>query len=68
VADAPGAPPLQVTQGVERFENVSFAYEAARPILHDVTFEIPAGKTVAVVGASAPARAPWPGCCTAFTT
>ena len=52
VADAPGAPPLQVTQGVVRFENVSFAYEAARPILHDVTFEIPAGKTVAVVGAS----------------
>ncbi len=52
VADVPGAPPLQVTQGVVRFENVSFAYEAARPILHDVTFEIPAGKTVAVVGAS----------------
>ncbi|HYJ97397.1 MAG TPA: ABC transporter ATP-binding protein/permease [Burkholderiaceae bacterium] len=52
VADAPGAPPLQVTQGVVRFENVSFAYEAARPILHDVTFDIPAGKTVAVVGAS----------------
>ena len=52
VADAPSAPPLQVTQGVVRFENVSFAYEAARPILHDVTFEIPAGKTVAVVGAS----------------
>ena len=52
VADAPGAPPLQVTQGVVRFENVSFAYEAARPILYDVTFEIPAGKTVAVVGAS----------------
>jgi len=52
VADVPGAPPLQVTQGVVRFENVSFAYDAARPILHDVTFEIPAGKTVAVVGAS----------------
>ena len=52
VADVPGAPPLQVTQGVVRFENVSFAYEAARPILHDVTFEIPAGRTVAVVGAS----------------
>jgi ATP-binding cassette, subfamily B, heavy metal transporter len=52
VADVPGAPPLQVTQGVVRFEKVSFAYEAARPILHDVTFEIPAGKTVAVVGAS----------------
>ena len=35
-----------------RFEQVSFAYEPARPILHDVSFEIPAGKTVAVVGAS----------------
>ena len=35
-----------------RFENVSFAYEAAREILHHVTFEIPAGKTVAVVGPS----------------
>jgi len=52
VADAPGAVPLQVTQGVVRFEHVSFAYEASRPILHDVSFEIPAGKTVAVVGAS----------------
>ncbi len=52
VADAPGAPALSVTQGVVRFEGVSFSYEAARPILHDVTFEIPAGKTVAVVGPS----------------
>ncbi len=52
VADAPGAPALGVTQGVVRFEGVSFSYEAARPILHDVSFEIPAGKTVAVVGSS----------------
>ncbi|HEY6513209.1 MAG TPA: ABC transporter ATP-binding protein/permease [Burkholderiaceae bacterium] len=52
VADAPGALPLQVRDGVVRFEQVSFAYEAARPILHDVSFEIPPGKTVAVVGAS----------------
>jgi len=35
-----------------RFENVNFAYERARPILHHVSFEIPAGKTVAVVGPS----------------
>ena len=35
-----------------RFENVSFAYDPARPILHGVSFEIPAGKTVAVVGSS----------------
>ena len=35
-----------------RFENVSFAYEPARPILHNLSFEIPSGKTVAVVGSS----------------
>jgi ABC-type transport system involved in Fe-S cluster assembly fused permease/ATPase subunit len=35
-----------------RFEHVSFAYDPSRPILHDVSFEIPAGKTVAVVGPS----------------
>jgi ABC-type transport system involved in Fe-S cluster assembly fused permease/ATPase subunit len=35
-----------------RFEDVNFAYDPARPILHDVSFEIPAGKTVAVVGPS----------------
>ena len=34
------------------FSHVNFAYEAARPILHDISFEIPAGKTVAVVGPS----------------
>ena len=35
-----------------RFENVSFAYEPSRPILHHLSFEIPSGKTVAVVGSS----------------
>jgi ATP-binding cassette subfamily B protein len=34
------------------FKHVSFAYDPARPILHDISFEIPAGKTVAVVGPS----------------
>ncbi len=52
VDDAPGARPLQVTQGHVRFENVSFAYDANRPILHELTFDIPPGKTVAVVGPS----------------
>jgi ABC-type transport system involved in Fe-S cluster assembly fused permease/ATPase subunit len=52
VADVPGAPDLMVREGTVRFENVSFAYDPARPILHDVSFEVPAGKTVAVVGAS----------------
>ena len=52
VDDRPGALPLRVSQGVLRFENVSFAYEPARPILHDLSFEIPAGKTLAVVGPS----------------
>jgi ATP-binding cassette subfamily B protein len=52
VDDAAGARPLQVHEGHVRFEHVNFAYEAARPILHDVSFEIPPGKTVAVVGPS----------------
>ncbi|QKO22953.1 ABC transporter ATP-binding protein/permease [Rhodoferax sp. BAB1] len=52
VADAPGALPLQVAQAEVRFERVSFSYEPARAILHEVSFEIPAGKTVAVVGPS----------------
>jgi ATP-binding cassette, subfamily B, heavy metal transporter len=53
VADAPGAQALQLHGApAVRFDNVSFAYEAARPILHNVSFEIPPGKTVAVVGPS----------------
>jgi len=52
VDDAPDAPLLQVSHAAVRFEHVDFAYEKNRPILHDVSFEIPAGKTVAVVGPS----------------
>ena len=53
IADSPNATALQLLQApTVRFENVVFAYEAARPILHGITFEIPAGKTVAVVGPS----------------
>src|SRR2546430_2930593 len=54
VQEPAGAPELAAQQGdrTVRFEHVNFAYEPARPILHDVSFEIPAGKTVAVVGPS----------------
>ena len=59
VDDAPGAQPLQVSAGAVRFDHVSFAYDRAegeqknsRTILHDLSFDIPAGKTVAVVGPS----------------
>ncbi|MFN3861693.1 MAG: ABCB family ABC transporter ATP-binding protein/permease [Roseateles sp.] len=52
VADAPGAAELQVRGGTVVFDDVHFAYDAARPILHGVSFEIPAGKKVAVVGPS----------------
>jgi ABC-type transport system involved in Fe-S cluster assembly fused permease/ATPase subunit len=52
VADAPGAPPLQVQGGTVRFEDVDFAYDPSRPILKGLSFEVPAGRTVAVVGAS----------------
>jgi ATP-binding cassette subfamily B protein len=64
IADLPGALPLvlvdQTTavlhatagQASMAFKHVNFAYDPARPILHDISFEIPAGKTVAVVGPS----------------
>jgi ATP-binding cassette subfamily B protein len=50
VEDAPDAKPLALAGGAVRFEHVDFSYDAARPILHDIDFRIPAGKTVAVVG------------------
>ncbi len=52
IADAPDAAPLQTQGAAVRFANVRFGYDADRVILHDVSFEIPAGKTVAVVGPS----------------
>ena len=52
VADAPGAKALNAEDATVRFEGVHFAYDPARPILRDISFEIPAGKTVAVVGPS----------------
>ncbi len=52
IADAPDAQSLVVHQGTVRFEGVSFGYDPARQILDNLSFEIPAGKTVAVVGSS----------------
>ncbi|CAN5490223.1 ABC transporter ATP-binding protein/permease [soil metagenome] len=52
ISDTPGARPLAGHDATVRFEDVSFAYEPSRPILKHVSFEIPAGKTVAIVGPS----------------
>ena len=53
VADVPNATDLNCENGaLLKFESVSFAYEPDRPILHNISFEIPSGKTVAVVGPS----------------
>jgi ATP-binding cassette subfamily B protein len=53
IDDAPGAQPLALAgPPTVRFENVHFSYEPAREILHGVSFDIPAGRTVAVVGPS----------------
>ncbi|PZA12773.1 metal ABC transporter permease [Rhodopseudomonas palustris] len=52
VEDRAGAKPLAVTAGTVRFEDVRFAYDPSRPILKGLTFEVPAGKTVAIVGPS----------------
>ena len=52
IEDAPDARPLVPHGGAVRFERVRFGYDPDRTVLHDVSFEIPAGKTVAVVGRS----------------
>ena len=52
IQDAADAKPLAVDNGEVRFEQIHFAYRPDRPILQDVNFTIPAGHTVAVVGAS----------------
>jgi ATP-binding cassette subfamily B protein len=52
IKDVPGARPLTVKNGDIRFENVVFAYEPGRRILKGISFEVPAGRTVAVVGPS----------------
>lgn len=52
IQDRPGAPPLVVRAGTVTFEDVHFAYVPERPILRGVSFEVPAGRTVAIVGPS----------------
>ncbi|WP_118858055.1 ABCB family ABC transporter ATP-binding protein/permease [Sphingomonas mesophila] len=52
IVDVPGAPPLEVKAGAIRFEEVAFGYEPERIILKGVSFEVPAGTSVAIVGPS----------------
>jgi ATP-binding cassette subfamily B protein len=52
IQDKPGARPLEVGDGRVRFDKVSFSYQPDRQILHDVSFEVPAGSKIAIVGAS----------------
>jgi subfamily B ATP-binding cassette protein MsbA len=53
ILDKPEASQLAVTDGVMKFNNVTFQYATrAAPALHDVSIEVPAGQTVALVGAS----------------
>ncbi len=53
VVDKPGATELSILQGgAIAFKDVHFAYDPQRPILKGISFEVPAGKTVAVVGPS----------------
>jgi ATP-binding cassette subfamily B protein len=50
IADKPGAPPLAPTAGVLRFEHVDFAYDAGKPVLHDISFSVGKGQTLGIVG------------------
>ena len=52
IQDRPGAKPLVVRQGTIEFDHVRFAYDPERPILGDLAFEVPAGRTFAIVGPS----------------
>jgi len=52
VQDAPDAVPLKISSGAVCFDHVAFSYEPDRLILSDVSFDIPPGHIVAVVGSS----------------
>ena len=49
IGDPPGALPIQVSQGAVEFRNVSFSYVPERPVLHDISFVVQPGKTMALV-------------------
>ncbi|HTG39226.1 ABC transporter ATP-binding protein, partial [Sphingomonas sp.] len=52
LGDAPDARPIEPGAGTVRFEDVSFGYDPARPVLHDMSFEVPSGQKVGIVGPS----------------
>ncbi len=52
IKDPPGAKPLVISRGAVSFQDVRFAYDPERPILKSLTFDVPAGRTVAIVGPS----------------
>nr|WP_232845728.1 ABC transporter ATP-binding protein/permease [Aurantimonas marina] len=52
VKDPADAPPLEVSEGAIRFEDVRFGYDSAREILKGISFDVPPGKSVAIVGPS----------------
>src|SRR5690606_35899898 len=56
VKDRPDAAPLQISQGAITFKDVHFSYDPDRPILKGISFNVPAGKTVAIVGPSGPGK------------
>src|SRR5664279_4234320 len=68
IKDAPGAKALVVTAGNVRFDDVRFAYDPERQILKGLSFEVPAGKTVAIVVPPAPASRRFRGSCSGSMT
>lgn len=52
VRDKPDAKPLNISDGAIKFDNIEFSYDPARPILRGISFEVPAGNSVAIVGPS----------------
>lgn len=68
VDDKPDAVTLQTQQASIRFEHVAFSYDGKREILQGIDLDIPAGKTLAVVGRSGAGNPPCRGCCSVFMT